>query len=913
MKNVLPSLSQSIKYISYKWLLACLLVVFSSDAHVLMAQGIENSIDYTVPQKYEIGGIKIVGTQFLDQDILISLSGLAIGDEISIPGDDIADAIKTLWKQGLFADVQINASRIVNNIVFLDIILKELPRLSKYRFDGVKNVEVEELRESLPLLAGRILDENTKNNTIQSTKNYYINKGYLNAEVDLSEIPDTQRVNSVVLNISVRRGKKVKIGQINFEGVEQVYPRKLAKAMKDTKAKSYFNPKAPQLVWNDIRKSKLVNTLANVSISDALNYFNDKLRIRPFSSSKFLKKKYKDDKESLIAYYNTQGFRDARIVEDSVYLTDDKNLNIDLKIEEGNRYYFGDINWTGNTKYEDDQLSRLLNIKKGEVYNSDLLTMRLFADPNGSDVSSLYMNDGYLFFNVNPIESRIANDTIDLEMRIYEGPEATINRILIAGNTKTNEHVIRRAIRTQPGSKFRRSDIIRSQRELAALQYFNPENIGIQPRPNPADGTVDIEYTVEERPSDQLELSLGWGGQGTASLIGSIGVSFNNFSIKNMFSKESWKQRGLPAGDGQQLSLRFQSNGRAYQALSASFTEPWLGGKRPQSFTLAVSRIRQARYPIGNNGISFDFSQDPTNLLVNNTFAISLGRRLKWPDDNFTMVNSLRLSHYNLINWDQRFIVKDGNYYNLSLNTTLSRSTIDQPIYPRSGSNVSLSIELTPPYSQFNNKDYRDLGDTEKYRFPEYHKWKFKAEWFTALTRDDKLVLRATAKTGLLGFYNDAIGTAPFERFWVGGDGLANQVGGFLAGTDIFALRGYEDNEVTKNTYLREDGNTVAVGDPFMSKFTLELRYLLSPNPSATIYALSFLEGGNSWSNIREYNPFELHRSAGLGVRIFLPMFGLMGFDYGVGFDRNAISDGTFGGYLSNFAKFSFILGFDPE
>jgi len=873
----------------------------------------QNKVDYGFPKEYEVGGITVSGTQYLDQAILVSLSGLAIGDKITIPGDDISTAIKTLWKQGLFADVQIYASRIVNDIIFLELKLKELPRLAKYKFEGVKNVELEELRESLPLLAGRILDDNTKNNTVYSVKNYYINKGYLNTVINLKEVADTNRANSVILTIDVQRGKRVKINELVLEGVEQVYPRKLKKVMKETKAKSNFNPKAPKMIWDDLRGNNVINTLANVSISDALNYFDDKIRIRLFSSSKFLKKKYKDDKEAIIAYYNSEGYRDARIIEDTTYFVDETNLNVHLKIDEGKRYYFGDIDWSGNTKYEKEQLARILNIKKGEIYNSDLLTMRLYADPNGADVSSLYMNDGYLFFNVTPIEKRVDSDTIDLEMRVYEGPEATINRILISGNTKTNEHVIRRAIRTQPGSKFRRSDIIRSQRELAALNYFNPETIGIQPRPNPSDGTVDIEYTVEERPSDQLELSLGWGGQGAGSLIGSVGVSFNNFSIRNMFNRESWKERGLPAGDGQQLSVRFQSNGRAYQALSGSFTEPWLGGKRPNSFTLSVARVRQAQYPRNNNAISFDFSQPPTNLLTNNTVGLSLGRRLKWPDDNFTMINSLRLSHYELIAWDQRFIVKDGNYFNLSLSTTISRSTIDQPIYPRSGSNFSFSLEVTPPYSQFNNKDYSSLSDPEKYKFPEYHKWKFKAEWYTALTRDEKLVLMASTKVGVLGYYNEAIGTAPFERFWIGGDGLANQVGGFLAGTDIFALRGYDDNDITRNSYLREDGNTVQVGDPFLSKVTLELRYLLSPNPSATIYGLAFLEGGNSWSNMTEYNPFNLNRSAGLGVRIFLPMFGLMGFDYGVGFDKNAISDGTFGGYLSNYAKFSFILGFNPE
>ena len=884
-------------------------LLFVGEQSLLAQEPIHGSVhDYSAVKEYEIGGIQVVGTKYLDENILISFSELRVGDRITLPGDEIPDAIKKLWKQGLFADVQIYASRIVNDeIIFLEIHLKELPRLTRYRFEGARNPEVDELRENLSLLTGRILDENTKNNIIIQTKDYYVNRGFLLAKVDLEETVDTLRPNSVLLKINVNRGNKIKINDIKFEGVEGVYTRKLKKTMESTKGKTMINPETPKLIAKDLKGKGLIHTLANVSIADALNYFDDKVRIRLFSQSKFEKDDFEDDQESMIAYYNTQGFRDAQIVKDSVVFIDDKNIDIHMKVEEGRKYYFRDFTWTGNSKYTSDTLATILGIEPGTVYNPQLLEARVYGDPSGRDISSLYMNQGHLFFNVNPIETRIDGDSIDMEMRVYEGPEATINRIIIKGNTKTNEHVIRRSLYTKPGNKFRRSDLIRSQQELVALNYFNPQSMGVRPIPNPQDGTVDIEYTVEERPSDQLELSAGWGGN---TVVGTLGISFNNFSVKNMFDGDAWRKRGIPSGDGQQLSVRFQSSGPTYQALSASFTEPWLGGKRRNSFTLAVSRIRQAILP--RSGFTLDFTAEPTNLLVNNTVAVSLGRRLRWPDDYFTLSNTLKYSHFKLDDWDQRFVVTNGDYYAISLNTTLTRSSVLDPIFPRSGSTFQVSAELTPPYSLLNNKDYTKLNNQEKFRLTEYHKWKFKAEWYTELV--NKLVLRISTKGGILGRYTESIGTSPFERFWVGGDGLSNQVGGFLAGTDIFALRGYNDNEITQNVAIREDGAQVSVGDPYMQKFSAELRYLLSPNPSATIYVMGFVEAGNSWNNFQDYNPFEMRRAAGLGLRIYLPMFGLMGFNYGVGFDKNGFAnDGKLGTYLSNYGVFSFVLGFEPE
>ncbi len=883
----------------------------------ILAQAPEmETVDYGIVNEYEIGGIKVKGTKYLDETVLISLSGLAVGDAIRIPGDKIPDAIKTLWKQGLFADVQIQASKFINNIVFLEIHLEELPRMSKYKFTGVKNGEIDELRESLPLLAGRILDNNTKNKVINITRDFYVNKGFLNTTIELTEQIDTVRSNSIILTINARRGRKVKINDVVFSGVEGVYARKLKKAMSNTKGKSKIDPTAGKRIWKDIKTSKLIPVLANVSIQDALNYFDDKIRLRLFSSSKFKKQDYDTDKEAMIAYYNSQGYRDARIVQDSMYIAENGHLDIHLKIEEGQRYYFRDFNWTGNTKYDDETLNKILAITKGDVYNTELLNQRLFADPAGNDISSLFMDDGYLFFNVQPIEAKISNDSIDLELRVYEGPEATINDIIIVGNTKTNEHVIRRSLFTKPGNKFRRTDIIRSQQELIALNYFNPQAIGIQPIPNPSDGTVDIKYTVEERPSDQLELSAGWGGN---SVVGSLGVSLNNFSIKNMLSKEAWQQRGIPAGDGQRLAVKFQSTGKQFQALSLSFTEPWLGGKRPNSLTVSLNRARQAIYARANTVDFFDFS-NLQNEMINNSLTVSLGRRLRWPDDNFTLVNAVKLEQFKLNDWNQRFIVKDGTYFNLSMITTLTRSTVFNPIFPTSGSTFTLTAELTPPYSAFNNKNYKNLSDEDKYKWTEYHKWKLTAEWYAPL--NEKLVLKTSFKGGILGHYNAQIGTAPFERFWVGGDGLSNQINGYLAGTDIYRLRGYTENEITQNPVFKDfDGDginesRIDLGDPYMSKLSIELRYLLSPSPTTTIYALAFAEGGNTWNKFSDYNPFDLYRSAGLGLRIYLPMFGLMGFDYGVGFDRNRVSyvgGEGFGKFLNFFGEFHFILGFEPE
>ncbi|MEO0628554.1 MAG: BamA/TamA family outer membrane protein, partial [Bacteroidota bacterium] len=565
-----------------------------------------------------------------------------------------------------------------------------------------------------------------------------------------------------------------------------------------------------------------------------------------------------------------------------------------IYVDEGNQYYFRNIEWKGNSVYEDDVLSQVLRINAGDVYNPELLQNRLSFSQDNSDISSLYLDNGYLFFNVDPVEVAIIGDSVDLEMRLSEGPQATIDQVSITGNDRTHEHVVRRELRTLPGDKFSRSDIIRSQRQIMNLGYFNPETMDIQTPVNPERGTVDIVYVLEEKPSDQLELSAGWGGQ--QGVIGTLGVTFNNFSLRNLFNKEAWHP--LPQGDGQRLSLRAQTNGRFFQSYNASFTEPWLGGKKPTSLT--VSGFYN-RYNFG--------SSDLPNQLIIQQVSGTIGTRLRWPDDNFVFRAGVNLQTLNLTNWQNLFVtdegqtVNDGNYNNFSLTLALARNTLTDPLFPTNGSNIELTLQATPPYSLFSDRDYANETVEERFRLLEYHKWRFNADWYTTIT--GKLVFKAQAKIGILGSYSDAIGTSPFERFQLGGDGINNQQFAF-AGVDIISLRGYEIDDLPAN---RSDRTGQEIATPVFSKFTVELRYPLSLNPSSTIYVLGFLQGGNAWSSLAEYNPFDLRRSYGVGARVFLPMFGTLGFDYGIGFDKdpdlNPNTDGL--------GTFNIILGFEPE
>jgi len=794
---------------------------------------------------------------------LIAITGLKVGDQIRIPGNEIPQAIKALWKLRLFTDVQIYKEKSVGDILFLEIIVEERPRYIRHSFKGVKKSKHDDLNGIIAkhLLKGNIVTENAKVNAMEGIKAYFREKGYLDTEANIIETPDEKNVNAVRLVFDIDKKDRVKIYDITFSGNDNIKDKKLRKMMKGTRRKR-----------------------------------------RIFSGSKLIKPDYEDDKKKLIAYYNTIGFRDAKIIKDSISRNKKGQLLIDITIDEGNRYFFRNIAWKGNSIYDTPTLAGVLGIEKGDVYNQELLQTRLSFSLDGRDISTLYLDNGYLFFRVDPVETSIVQDSIDLEVRIYEGPQATIDKVSITGNDRTHEHVIRRELRTRPGAKFSRSDIIRSQREIINLGYFNPEALDIQTPVNAQRGTVDINYQVEEKPSDQLELSAGWAGQGRG-VIGTLGVSFNNFSLRNIFNKEAWNP--LPQGDGQRLSLRAQTSGTRYQSYNMSFTEPWLGGKKPTSFTVSGFFNRLT------NGLDKDeLNFQGFNILG---LSIGLGTRLKFPDDNFISNTTLNLQKLSLNNW-RGFTDADGNnitrgaFYNFSINQTITRTTVNDPIYPRNGSKFSLSTQFTLPYSLLNNKDYSNLSPEDRFKFLEYHKWRFNAEWYTPLI-GEKLVLKVAAKIGMIGAYNDDIGLSPFEQFQLGGDGFAQQTGSFYTGVDLISLRGYEVSDLEANRQqLGQNSQTVAA--PIFDKFTVELRYPLSLNPSATIFVLAFAEGGNSWRRFSDFNPFDFRRSVGMGLRVFLPMFGTLGVDYGLGFDKeNAVGDGPFAKY----GNFNIILGFEPE
>ncbi len=784
-----------------------------------------SDIDYLTPKEYEIGGITVTGVQFLDNNMLIMLSGLTVGDKITIPGDKISAAIDKLWEQGLFENIKITASKISGKTIFLDIYLQERPRLSKFKFTGIRKGEADKVREELKLSSGDVVTENLITRSTNTIEKYFNGKGFLNAKANIIQILDTNITNSVILNIDVKKNKRVKIKEIRFHGNELLSDNKLRRSLKETKRKR---------IWHI------------------------------FKSSKFIEEDYNADVEKVIAKYNELGFRDAKFIKDSVSKNNKKSISLDIWVYEGKKFYFRDIKFVGNTKYSSKQLSDILKIKKGDTYNQSALEQNLSFNPNGYDISSLYMDDGYLFFQAIPVEIQVDNDSIDIEIRIREGKQARINKVTVKGNTKTNDHVVIREIKTIPGQLFSRSDIIRTTRELAQLRYFNAETIKPVPTPNPENGTVDIEYQVEETSSDQVELSGGWGG---GMVVGTLGLSFNNFSARNFFKKDAW--RPLPSGDGQKLSLRGQTNGKYYYSVSASFTEPWLGGKKPNSLSVSVYHSKQS------NGYDSE-SSDYASLTINGA-SVGLGKRLKWPDDYFTIYHTLSLQNYVLNNYGSLFSFSDGYANNLNYSLTIARNSIDAPIYARSGSEISLTLQLTPPFSMFSNKDYKNSSDQERFKWIEYHKWKFKASWFFNLS--GKLVLNTKARFGFVGYYNSDIGYPPFERFYLGGDGLSGYA---LDGRELIALRGYGNNSLTP----RDKNSSNLVGGNVYDKFTVELRYPLSLNPNATIYGLAFLEGGNTWRSFKEFNPYNMYKSAGVGVRIFLPMFGMLGLDWGYGFDK---------------------------
>ncbi|MBI9066399.1 MAG: outer membrane protein assembly factor BamA [Salinivirgaceae bacterium] len=829
------------------------IAIFSITSLTLFSQSTTNSkldkIDYLKPKDYEIGGVTISGIKYLDKNVLVHLSGLKVGETITVPGDDITKAINNLWKHGLFGDVEISATKVIGDKIFLDIYLKERPRLSKFSFTGVKKAEAEDLRDEIKLIRGSQVTDDILNLTENRVRKFYVAKGFYNTEVNIVQQDDSLMPNTVILTINVDKNQRIKINEIYFEGNTVFSVAKLRRSMKDTKRK----------IWYNI-----------------------------FKSSKYIESVFNEDKKKVIAKYNEQGYRDANIEIDSVYVYDEKTVNIYLKINEGKQYFFRDISWVGNTKYPSELLDRELGINKGDVFDQSVLDKRLFGEENA--VSALYLDRGYLFFSAVPVEVNIDNDSIDLEIRIYEGKQARINKIIITGNTRTNEHVIRREIWTKPGELFSRSDIIRTNRELATLGYFDPEKLDVKPVPNQAEGTVDIEYIVEERASDQIELSGGWGGN---MFIGTLGLTFSNFSLRNIANLESYHP--LPTGDGQKLSIRAQTNGTYYQSYSMSFTEPWLGGKKPNSLSFSMYHSLQS----SGNWYNRADDEKGNNMKITGV-SLGLGRRLAWPDSYFTLYHEASYQRYKLNNYTRSYFqFTNGTANNFNFTTVFGRNSVDQPLYPRRGANMSLSLSVTPPYSLFKKNDFWKLGDSEiaeiesiyddpsreinqretanRIKFIEYHKWKFKSDWYTQIV--DKLVLRTNIEFGYLGTYSKNLGYSPFETFQLGGDGMSGMGGGsYYYGTDIVPLRGYSSGNGTGSITASPQGN-------IYDKFVMELRYPLTLNPSATIYALAFLEAGNSWYEMKDFNPFGVYRAAGVGLRFWLPMFGMLGIDWGYGFD----------------------------
>jgi len=811
------------------------LIIISLLSLTLGAQNTE-VIDYSNPKNYEIGGIMVIGADNLNNSTLIAISELTVGDKIKIPGDNFSIAITKLWEEGLFSDVNITIDKIIENIVFLHIKLEENSRLSKFKFKGkVSKSDITSLKEDLKLMRGRILTQNTINNSINLIKTYYINKGFLNISVGYLTNIDTTAVNSKNLIFNINKGKKVKINEIKITGRKRILNTN----------KTFLN------------REDTVYAINNRAVRKSMKETKAKNWWRIFKVSKFINENYIDDKERLIAKYNQVGYRDARITSDTTYLNEDNTLTIEMNIKEGGPYKFGSIKFVGNTVYSSEELIRQLGIKKGDIFDQSILDARLFGSPEGNDISSLYLDDGYLFFNATPVEIAANNKNIDLEIRVYEGKQARVNKVLIKGNTKTNDHVIMREIRTRPGDLFKRSDIMRSQRELSQMAFFDPEAFDVKVEPDPARNEVDITYVLAEKSSSQIQLQGGWGAN---RIVGSLNLVFDNFSTQNILNGKSWSP--LPSGDGQRLSLSASSNGAYYQNYNISFTEPWLGGKKPNALTVSVYRS------VSSNGQDGD-NREAIEILG---LTLGLGKRLKNPDDYFTIYNGINFQQYKLINSQSFFSFKDGFSNNVNYNIRLGRNSVDQLIFPRRGSNFSLGLKITPPYSMFDGvDDYSIVSDQEKYKYIEYYKWKYKSSWYSAFT--DKLVLATKIEMGLLGAYNNNLGVAPFERFYVGGDGLSG-MGMVYDGRELISLRGYSNNSISPQT-----------GATIYNKYTSELRYALSLNPSSTMYALGFLEAGNAWDNFDNFNPFAVKRSAGFGVRIMLPMIGMMGLDYGWGFD----------------------------
>ena len=855
----------------YRLIFLTLFLTLSSSVWAQQS-GADVTVDYNNPKKYIVGGVKLEGNEHFSPEQILQLTGLQKGMEVTVPSEEMTNIVKRLWGQRFFDDVSVVIDSLAptRDTAFFKISIIERPRVSRWTFSGVKSGEEKELLERLNFRRGGEFSDYVAKTSTDIIKRYYKEKGFYNVKVDVNTKRDSVIKSAIRVQFAVDKGQKVKIKKITFNGAENVKESKLVRSMKKT------------------RDARLQNF---------------------FSSKKFQEKEYENDKRALLTAFNEAGYRDARIVKDTMYYIEPNRLQIDFQIDEGKRYYFRDITWTGNSIYSSENLNEVLKIGKGDVYDMVTMQKRLFGGGKQSeyDVTKLYRDNGYLFFNIQPVEMNVEGDSVDVEMRISEGKPATLNNIVINGNDLTNERVIRRQVFTRPGYLFSQSDFERSIREIASMGQFDPEAImgegGYSVIPNQMNNTVDLVYNVTEKPSSQLELSGGWGGN---TFVATVGVSFNNFSTRRFFDKSAW--RPVPLGDAQNLSVRFQTNGTYYTSLSASFSEPWLFGKKPTSLNMSLYYTRQT-----NSYIYYNILNNDEYMEVYG-FAAGLGKRLKWPDNYFVLYNQLSWQTYRLQNWAYQFLFNTGISHNLSYTLSLSRNSTDQQIYPRTGSDFSVSLQLTPPYSLLRKKDYGLLDEDgnptkvdswkkidynyqssqDRYKWIEYHKWSFKGAIYSKLVGD--LVLMARAQFGYLGYYNRNWGYSPFEGFRVGGDGMS---GYDTYGSEIVSLRGYENYSLTPQAMSSYNSTGNYYAGNVYDKFTVELRYPVILQPQSTIYALLFLEGGNCWSDIRDFNPFQIKRSAGVGVRVFLPMIGLLGVDWGWGFD-----DPVNGG-----SQFHFVIG----
>ncbi|MBQ2807488.1 MAG: outer membrane protein assembly factor BamA [Bacteroidaceae bacterium] len=838
------------------------------------------------PPKYTIGGINLSGVDNLEPAVVIGISGLSVGDVISVPGDDVTDAIKRFWKHGLFEDVVITADSIVGDKIYIGISLRQRPRVSQLNILGIKKSEKEDIQDKIGIIRGNQITPDIIDRATKIIKDYYDDKGYKNAEVNVVQRPDVTGDNRVIVDVHIDRKDKIKVHRIYLEGVEALPDNKVRYAMKKTRELTRFDN-----LWHTI-----------------------------FRSKKFTEERYLEDKEKVIDRYNEYGYRDARIVKDSVVMYDDKTVDIYLGIEEGNRYHIRSIKWVGNSVFSTAFLDYALRIKAGDLYNQKELENRLLFDEDA--IKNLYYNEGYVFFNVIPTEARIENDSVDLELRMVEGVQATIGRVTISGNDRLYEEVVRRELYTLPGSMFSMDALERSFRQIANMGHFDPESIDPGVVPNPENGTVDMNWKLQTKSSDQIELSAGWGQTG---IIGKLSLKFTNFSMRNLFRKKALRRGIIPQGDGQTLTISAQSNGRYYQSYSMSFYDPWLGRKRPNSFSVSAfmsiqtdvsdnyynsafyNNYNNYLYGYGNyNGYGYGYNNvssyyDPDKYIKMYGVSIGWGRRLQWPDDNFSFSAELNYQMYSLKDW-QYFLITDGNCNNINLTLSLGRNTVMNPFFPREGSDFSLVASATPPYSMWDGKDYAGMANNyyspsykselrEKHKWIEYYKIKFRSKTYTSLTEGKyNLVLMTRADFGILGSY-DRNKKSPFETFYVGGDGMSGY--SYNYATDMIALRGYENGSLTP--YGREGYAYARLG--------LELRFPFMLQSSTTIYGLAFVEGGNAWNDASKFNLFDLKRSAGVGVRIFLQMIGLIGLDWAYGFDN------VFGSSQYSGSHFHFILG----